>query len=107
MKRFSALTYAKVAWLVCIAAALMVIRAFPLPLCPVGEPGFYALIALIALTFPACYVVCWPLYVLDVEPHLTLVIFLTLVAAWVQWFIALPWLWRKLKQWKRRRAEVQ
>ncbi|MBQ9578138.1 MAG: hypothetical protein IJR28_01250 [Ottowia sp.] len=103
MKRFSAMTYAKAAWLVCIATALMVIRVFPLPYCPVGEPGFYALLALIALTFPACFVVLWPLYALDIKPHATLMIFLVLVAAWVQWFIVLPWLWHK---WKARKAQM-
>ena len=106
MKRFSAMTYAKAAWLFCVVVALVVQFAFPLPACPVGEPRFYAMMVLIALTFPACFIVWWPLYVLDID-NSPFVFFLTVVAAWVQWFIALPWLWRKWKARKAQRAEVQ
>lgn len=108
MKRFSAMTYAKAAWIFCIAAALVVELASPpsVSWCPVGEPRFYAMVALIALTFPACFAVWWPLYALDID-NSPFVLFLTLVAAWMQWFIALPWLWGKWKARKAQRAEAQ
>ena len=118
MKRFSAMTYAKVAWLVCMVAALVVELAFPSPVvgCPVGEPRFYAMMALIALTFPAGVLALVALFMTGVVavlaearplPEVTNVFIIwlvTFVAGWWQWFIAVPWLWRKLKQWKQRRA---
>ena len=121
MKRFSAMTYAKAAWIFCMVAALVVELAFPSPVswCPVGEPGFYATIVSTALTFPACVLALVVLFVTGVVAVLAearplpevvngFIIWLAMFAAgWWQWFIAAPWLWRKWKAWKVQRAEAQ
>lgn len=113
MKRFSAMTYAKAAWLLCMVAALVVELTFS------GEVHYLAVFIQAALTSPIFFFIAgiftwlgfylgnlamsvWMMTLLVIMSWL-----LTLAADWWQWFIAAPWLWRKWKAWRARRAEAQ
>ena len=109
MKRFSAMTCAKAAWLMVMLAALMLyLECMYLSpsQCPEG-PGYLVVVAPFVLAFPACYGVfglLWSLGILDGLSD-AVIWALNFAVGWVQWFIVAPWLWRKWKQWKQRRAQ--
>lgn len=110
MKRFSAMTYAKAAWLVCMVTALVVVLTFP-PLLCAGGAGYWAAMAIFALTFPANFVnfiIAGIFEWLDFHPfenfgsQMMVSWTIVFIAGWWQWFVAVPWLWHK---WKARKAQ--
>lgn len=109
MKRFSAMTYAKAAWIFCmVAAQVLYLECLYLSpsKCPEG-PGYLVVVAPFILSFPTCFCVFGLLWSLGIRDGLNDAVIwaLNFVAGWVQWFIVMPWLWRKWKQWKQRRAQ--